>query len=127
MNLYLDRGEGGEGEGGRLPVQHGGVPRHNVNGVRRRDVAEDVAAHVGAGDVLDGRVGVAVGRGAVVGGNAHAVEGALREGGGGKGEGEGGSYVDVGVGCCQLKGREASGEGELHLVELCVPRSGTCR
>ena len=59
------------------PVQGHGVAGHDVKGVRHIEVAEHVAPHVHAVDVLDGGVGIAPRGRPVEGGDADAVEGAL--------------------------------------------------
>lgn len=60
-----------------VPVKGQIVPRLNLDGVRHGLVAHDVAAHVDRVEVLDGRVGVAIRRRAVVGRGPDPLERAL--------------------------------------------------
>lgn len=70
------RSEGWVGKMGRELRTRQVVAGLHLDRVRDLVVAEHVAPHVDAVEVLDGAVGVAVGRRAIVGGRADALKGA---------------------------------------------------
>ena len=60
-----------------LPVKSQSIAGNNVDGVWNGAITEDIAANVGAGDILDGRVGVSPGRRAVERRYPDTIDGAL--------------------------------------------------